>query len=160
MAVGFVLELGTIGYQARWLSHRQVESEMPVKTSARYQETALLFRRVSEENKILMQVCRTLWIEMKRNGCPDADNSSVLWSFLPGTTGKISDVVNSCSPSSTLDCNYPERYACYLLKKLYSERTGSVTVNGTTYDFYYDKTGIYQTTDPCAFAGLVKAVPR
>ena len=160
MALTFILEFGSINYQVRWLSQRQSEASVPIKVSARYQETALLFRRVSEEEKILMQVCRTLWIEMRRNRCPDADDSAVLWSFLPGTTGKISDVVNSCTPSPTLDCNYPEQYACYLLKKLYSGKTGSITINGTTYDFYYDKTGIRQTTDPCAFTGLVKAVPK
>jgi len=138
------------------LKENQVESQTNFSVTARSSESESVAETISQETQLLTQICRTLWIEMRRNKCPNADDVNVLWSFLPNTEGKILDVVNSCTSSSVFDCTKPEEYGCYLLKK-YS-RTGKlkVTINGNTYYLYYDKTGIYQTTDPCAFVGLIK----
>jgi hypothetical protein len=111
----------------------------------------LSYRRAEDTEKALQQVCRQVWIEGRRAGCPEADSPDFAWAFLLkyGAEGEIGRAADLCTPSSVLDCAHPERYGCYLLKRL---------VQPFDRNYRYDLTGVsgYPTTDPCAFAEIIK----
>jgi len=110
------------------------------------------YRRHEDAEKILVEVCRQVWIEARRAGCPDADDPAFVWRFLTaygGSSGTIGQVVASCTPSPVFSCYAPEQFGCYLLK-----RTAQPYDESRSY-FVSDLLS-YPTTDPCAFAGVVR----
>ena len=93
-------------------------------------------KRIENMQRLLITVCRSVWVEARRNHCLDADVPAYVWKFLPNT-GTIEDVANSCFSDSTFDCSYPERYGCYLLKQRLAGASNDKVV--------FDSTGITES---------------
>jgi len=119
--------------------------------------------QVESIGRVLYGVCNSLWVEMRKDGCPGADDPYVVWSFLRGYS-TLQEALDRCTPSPVLDCARPERYGCYLLKRALSSGKSeflSKTVKDLSekgvlqidYDRIASSSDSY--SDPCAVEGTL-----
>jgi len=139
-----------------YLAHQKLRTEKKVLGEEKpfkvpypqNKEVSLARKRLESEERLLIEICRTVWVNLRRYHCPNADSPLLTWSFLTGNAGYVEDVVSFCTPSSVFDCSHPDRYGCYLLKQYWTSSTGKV--EGAK--VWYSKEGIDpNTTDPCAY---------
>ena len=109
--------------------------------------------------RALFAVCRQVWVEARKQGCPNADDPAFTWAFLRGYS-TLGELLSRCSPSSTLDCSSPERYGCYLLKRALLKRPGfpdSLELVPKELKVDYNKTvsSVDADTEPCAVDGTL-----